>query len=68
LGYEGSAEKVPTEYWEYRLVDEHFRGNWLVYWMMPEPYIQMIAGFRNAEIEGAKLHKKRIERDARSNK
>jgi len=64
LGYKGSSEKVPPEYWEYRIVEEHFRGNWLIYWQMPEPIIEMIFGFRKAEIEGAKLQKKRINRNA----
>jgi len=55
---------VPPEYWEYRIVEEHFRGNWLIYWQMPEPIIEMIVGFRKAEIEGAKLQRKRINRNA----
>jgi len=54
---------VPFEYWEYRLVDEHFRGDWLTYWNLDEGLIEMIMGFRNAEYEAAKLRKNRLERD-----
>lgn len=59
MAYEGSLEKVPTEYWEYKLVDDHFRGNWSAYWNMPEPVIEMIVGFRRAENEAAILQEKR---------
>lgn len=59
MGYKGSPEKVPNEYWEYRLVDEHFRGNWQVYWLMPEHYIDMILGFKKAEYDSVKLQEKR---------
>lgn len=62
MAYEGSPEKVPPEYWEYRLVHEHFRGNWLTYWMMPEPELEMIARFRIAENEAALLQEKRLKR------
>jgi len=51
---------VPSEYWEYRLVDEHFRGDWLTYWKMPDPYIQMILGFKRAENEVNRLQEKRL--------
>jgi len=64
LGYKGSAKKVPSEYWEYRLVEEHFRGNWLVYWQMPEPDLYMIMRFRKVEFKAAKLQEKRMKRDA----
>jgi len=50
---------VPPEYWEYRLVQEHFRGDWFTYWNMPENWIEMIAGFRKAELEAANLQNKR---------
>ena len=60
--YEGSTDKVPPEYWEYRLVKEHFRGDWFTYWRMPEPELEMIAGFIRAENEAALLQEKRLKR------
>ncbi len=60
LAYNGSYEKVPEEYWEYRLVEEHFRGNWSVYWMTPEPIIEMIIGFKRMENEASILQEKRV--------
>jgi len=51
---------VPSEYWEYRLVEEHFRGDWLTYWKMPEPEIEIILEFRRVENEAAKLQEKRL--------
>jgi len=63
LAYNGSLEKVPPEYWEYKLVEEHFRGNWLVYWEMPEDWIDMISGFRVAERQAAELQEKRMNRN-----
>jgi len=60
LAYKGSSSKVPTEYWEYRLVEEHFRGNWELYWRMPEPWIEAIIGFRNAENDAARVQEKRL--------
>jgi hypothetical protein len=63
LAYEGSLNKVPTEYWEYRLVEDHFRGDWFLYWKMPEHLIEMIVGFRRAENEAARLQEKRWRRD-----
>lgn len=59
MAYNGSYEKVPTEYWEYRLVEEHFRGNWSVYWITPEPIIEMIIGFKRMENEASALQEKR---------
>ena len=56
----GSSNKVPVEYWEYRLVEEHFRGNWDMYWNMPEPWIDLIVGFRTAEGEAEKRQIKRL--------
>jgi len=56
----GSASKVPSEYWEYRLVEEHFRGNWSEYWNMPEPLIDLIIGFRTAENEAEQKQMKRL--------
>ncbi|MCK5020750.1 MAG: hypothetical protein KAS32_27260 [Candidatus Peribacteraceae bacterium] len=53
---------MPPEYWEYRLVEEHFRGNWFEYWRMPEPELEMIAGFRIVENEAALLQEKRLKR------
>jgi len=50
------------------LVDEHFRGNWLVYWMMPEPDLYMLMEFRKIEFEDYKLQKNRKEVDARQTK
>ena len=61
--YDGDFNKVPEEYWEYRLVEEHFRGNWQIYWQMPEPWIEMILGFRSAENEASILQEKRLKRD-----
>jgi len=58
--YQGSSEKVPVEYWEYRLVEDHFRGNWQLYWQMPEPWIDMIVNFRAIEAESARLQEKRL--------
>jgi len=63
LGYEGSLEKVPVEYWEYRLVDEYFRGDWNAYWNLDESLITMIVGFKRAENEAAELQRKRSERN-----
>lgn len=63
MAYEGSLEKVPTEYWEYKLVDDHFKGDWEMYWSMPEPLLEMIVGFRRAENEAARLQEKRWRRD-----
>ena len=63
MAYDGDVGKVPTEYWEYRLVEEHFRGNWQGYWLMPEPWIEMILGFRSVENEAGKLQEKRLKRD-----
>ncbi len=60
MAYKGSFEKVPKEYWEYRLVEDHFRGNWELYWRMPEPWIEMIVGFRTAENEAAEIQEKRL--------
>ena len=54
---------MPTEYWEYRLVDRHFRGDWLTYWRMPEPLINMILKFMEAEGEANELQEKRLRRD-----
>lgn len=51
---------MPSEYFEYRLVEEHFRGNWLIYWTMPEPDLEMIINFRALENEAAKLQEKRL--------
>jgi len=62
LTYNGSAEKVPPEYWEYRLVEQHFRGNWFNYWRMPEPMIEMIIGFIGVENEASELQTKRLKR------
>jgi hypothetical protein len=50
---------VPSEYWEYKLVDTHFRGNWLVYWEMPEPDLWMIQKFMEVEAEIRDLSQKR---------
>jgi len=60
LAYKGSADKVPPEYWEYRLVEDHFRGNWQTYWLMPEPWIEMINRFRQAEAEASRIQEKRL--------
>ena len=60
MAYKGSSSKVPTEYWEYRLVEEHFRGNWELYWSMPDPWIEMIVGFRAAENEATRITDKRL--------
>ena len=59
MAYNGSYENVPEEYWEYRLVDEYFRGNWSVYWLTPEPIIEMIIGFKRMENEASALQEKR---------
>ncbi len=59
--YAGSPEKVPEEYWEYRLVETHFRGNWRQYWAMPEYLIDMIIKFRSVENKSFKLLDKRRE-------
>lgn len=61
--YGGDFEKVPVEYWEYRLVEEHFRGDWQGYWQMPEPWVEMIIGFRSAENDASQLQEKRLKRD-----
>jgi len=53
---------VPAEYWEYRLVEQHFRGNWLVYWNMPEPILEMITGFIKTENEVNRIQEKRLRR------
>ena len=63
MAYEGSPERVPRDYWEYRLVNEHFRGDWFAYWRLPEEAIEMILGFRKAEAEAAALQDKRWKRD-----
>ena len=60
MAYNGSYENVPEEYWEYRLVDEYFRGNWSVYWQTPEPIIEMIIGFKRMENEATVLQEKRM--------
>lgn len=62
MAYEGSADRVPAEYWEYRLVEKHFRGNWQQYWAMPEPWVEMITNFMTAENEAAELQEKRLSR------
>ena len=54
---------MPTEYWEYRLVDEHFKGNWLIYWQMLQYWVDMILGFRRAEGEASELQEKRWKRE-----
>lgn len=53
---------MPPDYWEYLLVKQHFNGNWLVYWQMPEPLIEMIIGFIKIENEASKIQEKRLRR------
>ena len=59
--YDGDSAKVPSEYWEYRLVEDHFMGNWLVYWQMPEPWINLIVQFKNIENRATEIQNKRLE-------
>ena len=65
--YGGSPTKVPREYWDYILVEEHFRGNWDLYWRMPEPLLEKISMFRNAEAEAARTREKRLKQNGRKN-
>ena len=63
MAYSGSVEKVPREYWEYRLVEKHFRGDWFTYWRLDENLIEMIIGFIKAENEASELQDKRLRRN-----
>jgi hypothetical protein len=44
-------------------VEEHFKGDWQGYWSMPEPWVEMILGFRSVEVEAGRLLEKRLKRD-----
>jgi hypothetical protein len=53
---------VPEDYWEYKLVDEHFRGDWMTYWMMPEPELWKIKNFIKYENEAREILNRRRNR------
>lgn len=48
-----SVDKVPMEYWEYKLLDGFFRGNWLAYINTPNDVVEMIEKFIVMEAEAA---------------
>ena len=46
-----SADKVPQEYWEYRILKDFFGGNWLAYINTPEYMVERIIAFMSIEAE-----------------